>query len=125
MPEYDPAPEATPADISASPAPRQRGTRTATPGATRARRKTPFCTVEEAIHELAEQFTRDTGNEVAVETMGTGAINRLLASDEPADVIIGTTAGIDQAVADGQAAGDKTNVARVGIGIIVLVTTTT
>ncbi len=75
--------------------------------------------VEEAIHELAEQFTRDTGNEVAVETMGTGAINRLLASDEPADVIIGTTAGIDQAVADGQAAGDKTNVARVGIGIIV------
>ena len=75
--------------------------------------------VEEAIHELAEQFASDTGNEVAVETMGSGAINRLFASDELADVIIGTTASIDQAVADGQAAGDKTNVARVGIGIVV------
>ena len=75
--------------------------------------------VEAGIHELAEQFERDTGNEVTVEVMGTGAINRLLASDEPADVVIGTTASIAQAAANGEVAGDNVHVARVGIGVIV------
>ncbi len=75
--------------------------------------------IEAAIHELAEQFESLTGNEVAVEVMGGGAINRLLDSDDPADVVLGTTASVDQAVAAGHAAGEKTNVARVGIGIVV------
>jgi molybdate transport system substrate-binding protein len=75
--------------------------------------------VEAAIHELAERFERESGNEVTVEVMGTGAINQLLASDEVADVVVGTTASVDQAIADGQASGTKTNIARVGIGVIV------
>ncbi len=75
--------------------------------------------VEEAIHAIAEEFALETGNAVAVEASGTGAINQLLAGDELADVIIGTTASVDQGVENGQAAGDKTYVARVGIGIIV------
>ena len=53
MPEHDPAPEATAADIPASPAARRRGTRTRAPSATTGRRKTPFCTVEEAIHAFS------------------------------------------------------------------------
>ena len=75
--------------------------------------------VEAGIHELAEQFERDTGNEVTVEVMGTGAVNRLLASEEPADVVIGTTASVVQAVENGEVEGDRIWVARVGIGVIV------
>ncbi|MDG2174814.1 MAG: substrate-binding domain-containing protein [Gammaproteobacteria bacterium] len=75
--------------------------------------------VEEAIHTLAEEFERTTGNAVAVEAMGTSALNLLLESDEVADIVIGTTGNIDQAVANGHAAAAKTYVARVGIGIIV------
>ena len=75
--------------------------------------------VEAGIHELAERFERNTGNEVTVEVMGTGGLNRLLASEEPADVVIGTTASVDQAEEDGKVVGDKTWVARVGIGVIV------
>ena len=74
--------------------------------------------VEAAIHELAEEFERTTGNAVAVEAMGTSALNMLLESDEVADIVIGTTGNIDQAVANGHSSG-KTYVARVGIGIIV------
>jgi len=75
--------------------------------------------VEEAIHTLAEEFERTTGNAVAVEAMGTSALNMLLESDEVADIVIGTTGNIDQAVANGHAAAAKTYVARVGVGIIV------
>jgi len=75
--------------------------------------------VEEAMHQLAEEFERTTGNAVSVETMGTTALNLLLASDEVADVVVGTTGSIDQAVANGYSAAAKTYVARVGIGIIV------
>ena len=57
--------------------------------------------VEEAIHTLAEEFERTTGNAVAVEAMGTSALNMLLESDEVADIVIGTTGNIDQAVANG------------------------
>lgn len=74
--------------------------------------------VEEAIAELAEEFERVTGNAVTVEAMGSTAINALLASNEAADIIVGTTVAMDQAVNDGHAAA-KTYVARVGIGIIV------
>jgi molybdate transport system substrate-binding protein len=75
--------------------------------------------VEAAIHELAEEFERVTGNTVAVEAMGTSALNLLLESDEVADIVVGTTGNIDQAVTNGHAAAAKTYVARVGIGIIV------
>ncbi len=54
MPEHDPAPEATEAEIPASPAPRRRATRTRASGATKGRRKTPFCTAEEAIHAFSQ-----------------------------------------------------------------------
>jgi len=74
--------------------------------------------VEEGIVELAEEFERATGNVVAVEVMGSTAINQLLASNDAADIIVGTTAAMDQAVNDGHAL-EKTYVARVGIGIIV------
>ena len=75
--------------------------------------------IEAAIHELAEEFARETGNEVTVEVMGTGAINSMFESNEIADVVIGTTAAVDAAIDDGQAAGSKINIARVGIGIVV------
>ena len=75
--------------------------------------------VSEAIIELAQEFERMTGQAVAVEVMGTSAINELLASDEPADILVGTLASVDQVVADNQASAPRIPVARVGIGIIV------
>jgi len=75
--------------------------------------------VSEAIIELAEAFERMTGYPVTVEVMGTNAINQLLASNEPADILVGTLAIVDQAVADNHASSPGIPVARVGIGIII------
>jgi molybdate transport system substrate-binding protein len=74
---------------------------------------------EGGVHELAELFERDTGHAVVVENMGGGAINQLLAGDAPADVVIGTMASLEQAESNGQLAGARTPVGRVGIGVIV------
>lgn len=75
--------------------------------------------VSEAIIELAEAFERMTGYPFTVEVMGTNAINQLLASNEPADILVGTLAIVDQAIADNHASSPGIPVARVGIGIII------
>lgn len=75
--------------------------------------------VSEAIIELAEAFELMTGYSVAVEVMGTNAINQLLVSSEPADILVGTLAIVDQAVIDNHASSPAIPVARVGIGIII------
>ena len=46
-------------------------------------------------------------------------LTRILASDEPADILLGTTAAVDQAVKDGKVAGTPALVGRTGIGVMV------
>lgn len=70
--------------------------------------------------QLAEQFKRDTGQAVQVQSVTTADINRILSSNEPFDILIATTAVVDQAAKDDKAiAASKTPAGRVGIGVIV------
>src|SRR5688572_10477189 len=76
--------------------------------------------LQEGLVRIAEQYKRDTGHDVKVQIATTGELNKVLAAGgEGADILIGTTAMADQVVKEGKAAGAKTMVARVGIGIIV------
>src|SRR5262245_4926464 len=75
--------------------------------------------VQPALAELAQKFKSTTGHEVTIDVPRAADLTRILGSDEPADVLIGTTATVDQAIKDGQAAGLKTQIARVGIGVMV------
>lgn len=75
--------------------------------------------VSEGLKHIAEQFKRDTGHEVKVEVPAGAELNRILASEEPADVLISVPATVDQALKDGKVAGTKTAVGRVGIGVVI------
>ena len=48
--------------------------------------------------ELAAQFKQDTGNDVKIEAPRGAELTRILASDEPADIVLGAKAAVDQAV---------------------------
>jgi molybdate transport system substrate-binding protein len=72
------------------------------------------------VSQLAEQYKRASGQDIVVQSVTTGDINRILSSNEPFDILITTTALVDQAAKDGRAvASTKTGVGRVGIGVIV------
>ena len=76
--------------------------------------------LQEGLTRIAEQFKRDTGHDVKVQIATTGELNKILAAGgEGADILIGTAQMADQVLKEGKAAGAKTMVARVGIGIIV------
>jgi molybdate transport system substrate-binding protein len=75
--------------------------------------------VSEGLKHIAELFKRDTGHDVKVEVPSGAELNRILGSEEPADVLISVPGTVDQALKDGKAAGGKTAVGRVGIGVIV------
>src|SRR5579862_4077881 len=75
--------------------------------------------LQPALVQLAAQFKRETGHDVKLETPAGPELTKILASDEPADILIGTAAAVDQAEKDGKVAGTKTMVGRVGIGVMV------
>lgn len=70
------------------------------------------------LEQLGEQYKRTTGQAIQVQTVTTPDINRILSSSEPFDILITTSAIVDQAIKDGKAAA-KTLVGRVGIAVIV------
>ena len=57
-----------------------------------------------AVEQLAAQYKRDSGQGIVVQSATTGDINRILSSNEPFDILITTTALVDQAAKDGKAA---------------------
>jgi molybdate transport system substrate-binding protein len=68
---------------------------------------------------LAEQFHRETGHTITFDIPTGADLAALLASDAPADILIGTPAAVDRAIADGKTAGPRTPVGRVGISAVV------
>jgi molybdate transport system substrate-binding protein len=76
-------------------------------------------TVQPALVQLAAAFKRETGNGVTAEVLGGADLTRLLGSEEPADILIGTAAAVEQSIRDGRASGTPTLVGRVGIGIMI------
>ncbi len=75
--------------------------------------------VSEGLKHIAELFKKETGHDVKVEVPAGAELNRILASEEAADVLISVPATVDQAVKDGRAAGAKTAIGRVGIGVVI------
>lgn len=72
------------------------------------------------LEQLVDQFRRETGHVVQVQSATTADINRILSANEPFDILFTTTALADQAVKDARAvASTRTMVGRVGIGVIV------
>jgi molybdate transport system substrate-binding protein len=69
--------------------------------------------------ELAAQFKQDTGNDVKIEAPRGAELTRILASDEPADIVLGAKAIVDQAVKDGKVNGTPVSLGRTGIGVMV------
>ena len=73
-----------------------------------------------ALVALAEQFQRETGHVVKIETLPGAEVTRILASDEPADIFMSNNlATVDRLITDGKAADSKTLVGRTGIGVMV------
>jgi molybdate transport system substrate-binding protein len=75
--------------------------------------------LQPGLVELAEQFKQATGHDVKIEAPRGPELARILASDEPADILLGTTAAVEQAVKDGKVAGPALLVGRTGIGVMV------
>jgi molybdate transport system substrate-binding protein len=69
---------------------------------------------------LAELFQRETGQVVMLAFGTAGAVRQKTAAGEPADVVIATDIGIDELVRQGHvAAGTRTDIARVGMGVAI------
>lgn len=76
--------------------------------------------VKAAVTDLAEAWSRETGNRVAITYATTGASLQKLAGGERVDVVILTVEAIEQLAAKGTViGGTKADVARVGIGVAV------
>jgi molybdate transport system substrate-binding protein len=75
--------------------------------------------LQPGLVELAAQFKQATGNDVKIEAPRGAELTRILASDEPADILLGAKAAVDQAVKDGKLNGTPALVGRTGIGVMV------
>jgi molybdate transport system substrate-binding protein len=75
--------------------------------------------VQEGLIRLAEAYKRETGHDVKVQVVTTPEFTRLLAAGDAGDIVVGTTAIVDQAIKDQKTAGAKTTVGRVGVGVAV------
>ena len=76
--------------------------------------------VQAVVTALAEVFRQETGHTVTLTFRASGFIRQKLAAGEPADVIILTDTNIDELEGQGVvAAGTRTNIARVGLGVAV------
>lgn len=72
------------------------------------------------VTQLASQYKGTSKQDVVVQSVTTGDINRILSSNEAFDILITTTALVDQAAKDGKgAAASRMMVGRVGVGVIV------
>jgi molybdate transport system substrate-binding protein len=76
--------------------------------------------VRPAVVDLAETFRRETGHVVQFTFATVGILQQKIAAGETADVFIMTDAAIDDLARKGiAAAGTRTDLARVGIGVAV------
>ncbi len=70
---------------------------------------------------LVPRFEQETGHKVVIENDTAGALERKVQAGAPFDLLVLTPAAIDALVKDGKvAAGSRTDLAKVGIGVAVL-----
>jgi molybdate transport system substrate-binding protein len=76
--------------------------------------------VRPVVPGLAEAFRQETGHVVTLAFGTAGALRQKVTAGEPADVVIVTDTVIDELARQGHvAAGTRTDIARVGIGVAV------
>src|SRR5262245_32917771 len=74
--------------------------------------------IQPALGTIAEQFKRETGNNVTIQVDTSPGITRRLASGEAADILIATPDLVESAAKEDKLIStSKMTVARVGIGI--------
>src|SRR5712672_3748172 len=76
---------------------------------------------EHALHALAEPFRQESGHALRLRVSNAGGVIRKLESDEPADVVFTSSAGIDALAAKGRLdAATKVEVGRMRLGVAVV-----
>jgi molybdate transport system substrate-binding protein len=76
--------------------------------------------VQGPLLAVAESFRQQTGHTVKVEFDTVPNISRRIASGATADVLIGTSGAVDQAIKDGRAvANSRAALGRIGVGVAV------
>jgi len=76
--------------------------------------------MQSVMEDLGPKFERMTGHNLAITFASAGAVVKRVQGGESADVVVITRQGIESFVKDGKAAaGDVTDVARSGMGVVV------
>src|SRR5947207_2470066 len=75
--------------------------------------------LQPALLQLAGQFKAATGHDVTIDAPRGAELSRILASQEPADLLLGTAMTVDQAITDGRIAGTRVSVGRTGVAVMV------
>jgi molybdate transport system substrate-binding protein len=73
----------------------------------------------EAYLELVPQFERSTGHNIATTWAGTVDIMKRLTAGEIFDVVLVSSASIDELIKQGKIVGNRKNLAKTGIGVAV------
>ncbi|HVO92607.1 MAG TPA: substrate-binding domain-containing protein [Terriglobales bacterium] len=73
----------------------------------------------EAYLELVPQFERSTGHRTSTTWAGTVDIMKRLGAGEPFDLVIVSSASIDELIDQGKIAGARTDLAKTGIGVAI------
>ena len=75
---------------------------------------------EHVLHALAEPFREETGNIIRLSITNAGGVIRKIEADEPADVVLTSSAGIDALAAKGRVdPATKVEVGRMRLGVAV------
>ena len=75
---------------------------------------------KQVVMALVPDYERQTGNHVTVDNGTTGQLKGRIDGGEAFDIVVITPAVVDEMIAGGKvAAGSKTNLASVGIGVVV------
>lgn len=72
------------------------------------------------VEKIAESYTRETGHKVTAEFSAVGAMKARVVAGEPVDVIVLTSALVNELIASGHvAAGSRADLGKVGTGVAV------
>ena len=75
---------------------------------------------KQIVLAVQPEFEKQTGHRLAVENETVGALMKKIEGGEPFDVVFVSPAAVDELIAKGKAAaGSRTDLARVGVGVMV------
>jgi molybdate transport system substrate-binding protein len=75
--------------------------------------------MKEVVLAVVPQFERETGHKAVVVNDTAGGLSKRILGGEAFDLAVITPGAIDDLIAKGKVTGTRTNVARVGVGVVV------